>query len=109
MAARSQPLPRRRRIRKVHGETSETPINAEVRPVAMPADRRARPVFGDQNVLQPVGREAGERGGAPADGKKERRHWLGLRQAAAVEIVAEAERDDAALAEKAVKFELLER
>ena len=75
----------------------------------MPADRRARPVFGDQNVLQAVGREAGERGGALADGKKKRRYRLGLRQAAAVEIVAEAKRHDAALAQEAVKLELLER
>ena len=82
---------------------------AEVRPVAMSADRRARPVFGDQNVLQAFGREAGEHGGALADEKKKRRHRLGFLHAAAVEIVAEAERHDAALAEEAVKLELLER
>jgi hypothetical protein len=110
MAARSQPLPQRRRIRKVHGETSETPITSpkfarsRCQPIAAPG-----PVFGDQNVLQAVGREAGEHGGALADEKKKRRHRLGFLHAAAVEIVAEAERHDAALAEEAVKLELLER
>jgi hypothetical protein len=82
---------------------------AEVRAIAMPADRRARPVFGDQDVLQAFGREAGERSGALAYRKQKPRHRLCLSQAAAVEIVAEAERHDAALAAKAVKLELLER
>jgi hypothetical protein len=87
----------------VHGETSETPITSPKF-----ARSRCQPIAAPGRY-QAVGRETGERGGALADGKKKRRHWLGLRQATAVEIVAEAERHDAPLAEEAVKRELFER
>ena len=92
MAARSQPASRLRRIPNVHGETQRDADHvAEIRPVAMPADGGARPIFGDQHMLQAIGRQSGERGGALAHGKNERRDRRGLLQAAAVEVVAQAE------------------
>src|SRR5215207_8452636 len=82
---------------------------AEDRAVLVPADAGAGAVFGQQHLLQRGGLEAGEGGGALAQGQEERWDVLGRLDLHQVEIVAPAERDDAALAEEALEFEGPER
>src|SRR5215204_5498322 len=82
---------------------------AEDRAVLVPADAGAGAVFGQQHLLQRGGLEAGEGGGALAQGQEERWDVLGRLDLHQVEIVAPAERDDAALAEEALELEGAER
>ena len=99
-----------RRRRKVQGDSREIPTTS-------PNTERSlcHPIW--TPGLYSVSRTCCSRsGGNPAnaaaslaDGKQKCRHILGFLQAAAVEIVAPSERHDAALAEEALEFELLER
>ena len=76
-----------------------------VGPVAVPADRRAAPILGDECLLEAFGRQAGEGCGAIAQRQQKFRDRVCGLQAAAVVIVAGAERHHAALAEEAAKLE----
>ena len=77
----------------------------EHRLVAMPADRRSRRIFGDQDLLQAFRCESGDLCGAFAQRQKElgqRCRWTDLPSRI---VVAPAERDDPASAQEAVEFE----
>ena len=77
--------------------------------VAVPADRGAGTVLGDQRVRQLFCGEAREGGGAFAQLKQERRHRFRLPQFPRAEVVMPAIRDDTAVADVAVELELLQR
>ena len=71
----------------------------------MPADRGAGGVFGDQRMRQLGRREPGEFGGPVAQWQQEIRQLGRLVHGHVVEIVAQPEGGDTALAEIAVKLE----
>jgi len=81
----------------------------EHRLVAMPADRHARVIFGDQRLLQALYVEAGDGGGQLAQGLEEIRHRFTHPERTAGIVVAPAERYDPPFAEITVEFEGLER
>ena len=74
----------------------------------MPADRRAGRIFGDKHLLDRSGRETGKGFRARAKAGEKFRHILRFGKAAAVKIIAPAERHDPALPGKALKLELPE-
>jgi hypothetical protein len=71
----------------------------------VPADARAGRVFAGQHLFETLGRKACH-GSRPRPPRKERvGYWLGLLEAAAVEIVAPSEGGSAALPGKPLKLE----
>src|ERR1700760_784362 len=75
----------------------------------MPAYAGARRVFGDENMRDALRWDAGKLSGAVAQRREKIRHRRRRLQRARAVIVALAERDDAPIAEMAVKLEGLER
>jgi hypothetical protein len=77
--------------------------------ILVPPDGGARGVFGDKKLLKVSEPDTREIFRPSAKAGEEFRHVLGFSQPAAVEIIAPAKRDNAALASKPVKLELPER
>jgi hypothetical protein len=74
----------------------------------VPSNGGARSILGDQNMLQILRGNLRERGSLFTHRQEKIGHILRFAQASAVEVVASAERHHAALAYKAVEFELAE-
>src|SRR6516164_747562 len=79
---------------------------AEDRTVLVPANGGAGAIFGEKNVGEVARRQLGEGGRPLAQWQKKGGDGLGLPQAAAIEVIAPAEGDNATFAEEALKFEL---
>src|SRR5437763_1197736 len=80
----------------------------EHRPVAVPADRRAGSVFGDERMFERRRGGPGEPRGAVAQRQQEGWKLRRLIHPAFGEVVMHPERDDAPLAEIALELELPE-
>src|SRR5205085_7822246 len=75
------------------------------RPVAVPADARSGAVFGNQRVLQRRRIDPGETRGPITQWQQESRYFISPLNLARGKIVMPPERDDAPIAEIAVKLE----
>lgn len=80
----------------------------ELRPVAMPADRGARRILGDQRVSERRRADSGEPSGGLPEGMKEIGQGLRTFQAARREVVSMAVGDDPAQSLETVEIESLE-
>ena len=75
----------------------------------MPPDRRARTIFGDQDLLQARQDEARSGLNLAVDVEQKRRNWICRQGFVLAEIVAPTERHNPPLAFKTLKLEFLER
>lgn len=75
----------------------------------MPADWRTGRVLGQEDVRDVVGRQACKLSRARSQGQEEIRNRIGLLEAASIEVIALAERDDPSFRNKALKAKRFKR